>query len=398
MRNLIITIIVSALASFLSLVVYYNFVPLSVLEVTAPKEARLGSSITTLNGSDRLTDSRAVINTNFSNLNSGKFELSDWYATTSAQQITTLAGLTTANSLTSASALATIGTITSGIWNGTIVTPTYGGTGWGSLQANTVLLGNGTTKIATTSSGTNGQVLTLSGGVPTWSSGTVDQTIDYNWTGSAFRVKNLHASSTAANPLVLNGVSYTFPSSAGTASTTLTNGGSGNLVNIFASQKIVVNTSPGDVVSTTASTTIFSITVPANMLSTNNSIVIDIPISNFQLTNTNAMHFETAYGTATSSSRLSPPATTAALRGTIRIYLSGAGTTGSQKLTSSAFFVENGVFTANADTDTAQFLVTDSLSVDSTVNQTLMLVARPTNSGVQDTITAQQVIASLIAN
>ena len=46
-----------------------------------------------------------------------------------------------------------------------------GGTGWGfpgGFQANTVLLGNGTGAIATTSAGSNGQVLALVSGVPTW--------------------------------------------------------------------------------------------------------------------------------------------------------------------------------------------------------------------------------------
>lgn len=43
-----------------------------------------------------------------------------------------------------------------------------GGTGWGNIQANTVLLGNGTNAVATTTAGTNGQVLALSNGVPTW--------------------------------------------------------------------------------------------------------------------------------------------------------------------------------------------------------------------------------------
>lgn len=51
----------------------------------------------------------------------------------------------------------------------TILFPNQGGTGWGSLQSNAVLLGNGTDRIATTTSGTAGQVLMLSGGVPTWS-------------------------------------------------------------------------------------------------------------------------------------------------------------------------------------------------------------------------------------
>ncbi len=44
----------------------------------------------------------------------------------------------------------------------------YGGTGWNSIQANAVLYGNGAGRLATTSAGTNGQVLALVNGVPTW--------------------------------------------------------------------------------------------------------------------------------------------------------------------------------------------------------------------------------------
>ena len=50
----------------------------------------------------------------------------------------------------------------------TILFPNGGGTGWQYLYPNAVLLGNGSNRIATTSAGTNGNVLALVGGVPTW--------------------------------------------------------------------------------------------------------------------------------------------------------------------------------------------------------------------------------------
>jgi len=57
-----------------------------------------------------------------------------------------------------------------------------GGTGWATgFTANTVLIGNGTGRIATTTAGTNGQVLALVGGVPTWTATTTASTgISYN--------------------------------------------------------------------------------------------------------------------------------------------------------------------------------------------------------------------------
>ena len=53
--------------------------------------------------------------------------------------------VTTLNSLTSASALATVGTITSGIWNGTLIGSTYGGTGVNNGSFTITLGGNLTT-------------------------------------------------------------------------------------------------------------------------------------------------------------------------------------------------------------------------------------------------------------
>ena len=44
----------------------------------------------------------------------------------------------------------------------------YGGTGWSNIQSNSILLGNGTGKISTTSQGVDGYVLSLASGVPTW--------------------------------------------------------------------------------------------------------------------------------------------------------------------------------------------------------------------------------------
>jgi hypothetical protein len=43
-----------------------------------------------------------------------------------------------------------------------------GGTGWSNLASGAVVLGNGTGAVATTSAGTDGQVLALVGGIPSW--------------------------------------------------------------------------------------------------------------------------------------------------------------------------------------------------------------------------------------
>ena len=182
-----------------------------------------GTTITTINATDLIKDSRATINTNFSNLNTDKFELSSWFATTSAPQLTTLANLVTVGTLTS-------GSLGAGF---TTVVVARGGTGSTTLSSNQVLLGNGTGNVGVASGyGTSGQFLTSNGvgAAPTWQSASVDQNLDYNFISSAFRVKNLHASSTLANPLILNGVSlYLTNPTQGASSTVLMNDGSGGL-------------------------------------------------------------------------------------------------------------------------------------------------------------------------
>jgi len=69
------------------------------------------------------------------------------------------------------------GAITSGVWSGTAISVTNGGTGQASLTANSVLLGNGTSAIATTS-GSSAQVLTWqASGAPAFVSLSGDVTI-----------------------------------------------------------------------------------------------------------------------------------------------------------------------------------------------------------------------------
>ena len=154
----------------------FNYVPVSWFEVLT-SEKKLGVTITTIAGTDTIKDSRATINTNFSNLNTGKIEV----GTTSVASITTLGGLTTASSL------ATVGTITSGTWNGSVIDVARQGTGTTSPSLYQVLLGNGANGITVASStGTTGQFLTSNGGgaYPSWQTSAVDQGINYTWTGN----------------------------------------------------------------------------------------------------------------------------------------------------------------------------------------------------------------------
>src|SRR3990167_7769551 len=89
-----------------------------------------------------------------------KLSLTNWFATTTAPHLTTLANL------------ATIGTLTSGIWNASTIGVPYGGTGWGNISAGAIPYGNGASALATTTAGTAGNILAYLNGIPTWTATT----------------------------------------------------------------------------------------------------------------------------------------------------------------------------------------------------------------------------------
>ena len=168
MLNFLLTILITILTT----VAVQNYVPLKYLEALPglTRTGNLGATITTINSTDTLRDSRSVINTNFTNLNSDKIETST----------------TTMSLLTSVPNLATVGTITSGTWNGTGIDVARQGTGTTTLCSNNVILGNaGSGFKCTNGHGTSGQFLQSGGAgvAPTWASSAVDQDADYTWTG-----------------------------------------------------------------------------------------------------------------------------------------------------------------------------------------------------------------------
>lgn len=218
--NIIGQIILSAVFSVIGTIAAFN-TPLDVIEKFdfSNQEHRLGSTITTILGTDTLSASRSTINTNFSNLNSTKIENS----TTSVASITTLSNLVT------------VGTITSGTWQGTGIDVARQGTGTTSPSLNRVILGYGASGFKVATTGTDGQLLGLSSGVPVWQSASFDTAVSYNLTGNwGFQLgastTRLTASSTPTNPLTLNGLAFSTPSVRGASSTLLYDNGSGVLI------------------------------------------------------------------------------------------------------------------------------------------------------------------------
>jgi len=129
-----------------------------------------GTSVTTISGTDTMSDFPTTYNANLSALNAGKMEIS----TTTLPLITTLTGLTTT------------GTIGTGVWEGTPIGVGYNGTGTTSPTQYLTMLGNGALGLTHASStGTSGQFLTSggAGAYPSWQSSSVTQSDSFNWTG-----------------------------------------------------------------------------------------------------------------------------------------------------------------------------------------------------------------------
>ena len=163
------SIIASLVITTLTFIGAYKFLPLGTLE----QSQLIGSSITTINANDTLSSSRSVINTNFSNLNSGKTEVSS----SSIAAITSLLNLTSVGTLTT-------GALSTGF---TAIPVSLGGTGTTTPSQYLVILGNGSAGFTVASStGTSGQFLTSNGtgAFPNWQTSAVDQGANYTWTGT----------------------------------------------------------------------------------------------------------------------------------------------------------------------------------------------------------------------
>lgn len=80
---------------------------------------------------------------------------------------------TTLGSTVVNSSLTTLGTIATGVWNGTAIASTYGGTGLTSYTTGDLIYSSSGNTLSKLGIGSTGQFLKVSGGVPVWSD-TVD--------------------------------------------------------------------------------------------------------------------------------------------------------------------------------------------------------------------------------
>lgn len=107
------------------------------------------------------------------------------------------------------SSITTLGTIGTGVWNGTAIGPTFGGTGLTSYTTGDLPYASATNTLAKLAIGSTGQVLKVSGGVPSWGSATPTITRAY-LTGSTASVIDLD-SGTAVTDLDGANITFTVP-------------------------------------------------------------------------------------------------------------------------------------------------------------------------------------------
>lgn len=172
----------------------------------------LGAAFTTLSSSDTVANFPTTYNANIA-------------VTANTSAANDFSGLQTApyasTTVFSCSTCYFGGTATSSITNGVLslispLTVASGGTGSTTLSQFSVLLGSSTNAIGIVEGfGTSGQILTSNGvGVaPTWQSGTVDESLDYTWTGAhSFVNSTTSAFAITTAKFHINGLDYRFPS------------------------------------------------------------------------------------------------------------------------------------------------------------------------------------------
>ncbi len=76
-----------------------------------------------------------------------------------------------------------VGTLTAGTWNATTLGVGYGGTGLTTYTAGDIIYASGTSTLTKLAAGTNGYVLTMAGGVPSWAANSAVTTFSAGTTG-----------------------------------------------------------------------------------------------------------------------------------------------------------------------------------------------------------------------
>jgi hypothetical protein len=145
-----------------------------------------------------------------------------------------------AGTYTGSTSITTLGTIATGTWSGTTIATTKGGTGLTSYTTGDILYASASNTLAKLAAGTEGYLLTMSSGVPTWAAAPVSLPSQTGYSGK-FLTTNGSTASWADTPITTG----TATISANTATTIDTNALSG-----FTSAEYMVSLKQGSKVRT----------------------------------------------------------------------------------------------------------------------------------------------------
>lgn len=100
-----------------------------------------------------------------------------------------------------------VGTLTAGTWNGTAIASGYGGTGFSTYATGDIIYASATDTLSKLAAGTNGYILTLAAGVPTWAAAPASgvTTISFGTTGLTPSTASSGAVSVAGTLVAANG-------------------------------------------------------------------------------------------------------------------------------------------------------------------------------------------------
>jgi hypothetical protein len=336
--DIFIDLVISVVISFFIVLCFYLYFPVSIFD-----DFNLGSTITTIQGSDTLKDSRAVINTNFSNLNTDKLQSGSTAATLTVTALST-----------------------NGITQSTTATSTYAGgislVGLSSTKGINIITG--------TSTFANG--ISMTGGC-LFVNGTclnaLDLTKSNNWSA---------ASSTFSN---------SFQSGSTTIETLLVN----NITNAPVLDKIMATTTDTGIVNHIASSTILTFSVPGNTLGTDNAVKGTIRVSEMTVNGATGFYLQMIYGGT--SMYLGTTTTSGGFeRGTGEFDFSiyGKGATNSQEMDLTSDIVATNQLKPGYSI--WRQATTTTSAIDSTIPQTLSIVARFIDSSATNKLTVTDAI------
>lgn len=156
------------------------------------------------------------------------------------------------------------------------------GTSLGSTGARLTLGANLATSTPTTSCSAFCVVVATAGKI---AQGFLDLTANFSWSGNhnftgTTYIKNANASSTVANPLTLNGLTFSTQSARAASSTVLTEDGSGHLLFLPPTGRQFVLIDTNDIApSNSFATSTLGLTIPPNTLNASSTIRVDFATS-----------------------------------------------------------------------------------------------------------------------